>query len=209
MVDRSATGEQHVGAMRSTIAWALLGLVIERPGYGYELAQRFRRVYGETLALSNITRIYTALDALRVRSLIEEIPEPEPELPPTRHPKPRYRATEQGVGAYQDWLFAQLDEERQRHRLFVRQIAMLEPEAALEVLDEYERECLGQTGEPSPPASEREVVAARLAEGEERLTLEVRLSWIEYARHELQALIGKRGERAAGGEDSEEGSEVL
>jgi DNA-binding PadR family transcriptional regulator len=188
-VDHYVSGEQHVGAMRSSIAWALLGLVIERPSYGYELAQRFRRVYGDTLVLSNIKRVYEALNALMARSLIEEASEEPPGSSTTRSPRPRYRATDQGVGAYQDWLVNQMAEARQRSRLFARQLAMLEPHAALEVLGEYEREALADADEVSPADAQREGVAERLANEEEQMSLEVRLTWIEYARKELEALI--------------------
>ncbi len=57
--------------MRSLVSWSLLGLVIERPSYGYELVQRFERTYGDVLELSSPSQIYTALDALQRRSLIE------------------------------------------------------------------------------------------------------------------------------------------
>lgn len=194
-MDRQASSQQQVGTLRSSIAWALLGLVIERPSYGYELAQRFRRVYGEALVLSNITRIYEALDALSVRSLIEELPDVEPDA---RHPRPRYRATERGVLAYQEWLLAQMEEERQRSRMFARQLALLEPEAALEVIDRYEQECLAQGDDPPPTQSRREDVALGLAHEEDKLALEARLSWIKYAREELRELLqqppGKAGD---------------
>ena len=175
--------------MRSSIAWAVLGLVIERPSYAWELVQRFRRTYGGMLVLSSHVRIYTALESLRVRSLIEEVQSSTPEAR-TRHPKPHYRATAHGVSAYQDWLFNQIEEERHRHRVFARQLAMLDPEAALEVIDEYERLCLTESDAVSPAETERESVAERLAEGEEQLNLEVRLAWIEYARNELTSLLG-------------------
>ena len=184
--------------MRSSVAWALLGLVIERPSYGYELAQRFRRIYGETLVLSGHQRIYIALDALRVRSLIEEVSGEPPEASARRRPRPRYRATPAGMSAYQDWLFNQMEEQRQRSRLFARQLAMLEPHAALEVLDQYERECLLNNDEPQEPTTERQSVAVRLAEEEEQLGMQVRLSWIEFARSELKLLLSKgpeEGER--------------
>jgi len=185
--------QAQVGAMRSSIAWALLGLVIERPSYGYELAQRFRRVYGETLVLSNAKRIYEALDALSARALIEEAEGPAPQGR-IRHPRPRYRATELGVSAYQDRLLAQIEEERQRHRLFARQLAMLEPKAALEVIDEYERECLAGADEVPPAEAERAGVAERLAHEEEQMQLEGTLTWIEYARNELRALLDEQGQ---------------
>jgi DNA-binding PadR family transcriptional regulator len=179
--------------MRSSIAWALLGLVIERPSYGYELQQRFKRTYDDTLGLSSPAKIYTALEALSVRSLIEDVGE-EPDPRATRLPKPRYRVTEQGVRAYQDWLLMQLAEARQRERLFARQLAMLEPQAALGVIDQYESECLQENDVPEEAETDRQGVATRLAEEEEHLALQVRLSWIEFARGELRALLEEREE---------------
>lgn len=182
--------EQHASAMRSSIAWAVLGLVIERPGYGYELTQRFRRTYGETLTLSSPKKIYNALDALRARALIEEVAPAEPTTPEHgRLPRPRYRATEQGIRAYQDWLFIQIEEERQRSRIFARQLAMLEPHAALEVIDQYERECLDETDKAAAAVTEKERVAERLADEDEHLGIEMRLAWLDYARTELRAVL--------------------
>ena len=56
--------------MRSPVNWAVLGLTIERPSYGYEILQRFERNYGELLKLSSPSQIYKALD-----SLMELVPE--------------------------------------------------------------------------------------------------------------------------------------
>src|ERR1700731_241869 len=64
-------GEQQA-PMQSLVNWALLGLVIERPSYAYELAQRFERTYEGVLSLSSISHVYTALGTLRDRSLVEE-----------------------------------------------------------------------------------------------------------------------------------------
>jgi DNA-binding PadR family transcriptional regulator len=190
-----------VGAMRSTLAWALLGLVIERPSYGYELMQRFRRVYGDTLALSGHGRIYTAIETLRVHSLIEELDEDPAKSRLTRHPRPRYRATPEGVGAYQEWLLAQATEERQRERILVQQLAMLEPQTALEVIDGYKRACLEETAQlragaeaSAEPATTAAEVAERLADEHDRLAFEARLTWIEYARQEFSDLSEGDGE---------------
>jgi DNA-binding PadR family transcriptional regulator len=197
-------GDQRVeitGAARtpSPLAWAVLGLLIEEAGNGYELAQRFSRVYGDTLALSHRTKVYRLIDTLHANQLIEETP-PSPDEPPARNrlPKPHYRVTERGVRAYAEWLLTQIEEERQRQRLFARQLAMLEPQAALEVINLYERECLAEADEASPPQSEREVVAERLSAQQEELSLGARLSWIRYARRELEPLIQQRG--GAGGQ---------
>lgn len=179
----------HAPALQSPLAWALLGLVIERPSYGYELAQRFRQAYGETLALTYRKDVYRLLATLHEHELIEETAPSAPEKPaPSRLPKPHYRATEHGVRAYEEWLLIQMEEDRQRQRLFTRQLAMLEPQAALEVIDRWEEECLTEADETSPAQSAREVMADRLADQDEQLALQARLSWIRYARHELTAL---------------------
>lgn len=59
--------------MRSPVGWALLGLVIERPGSGHDFLKRFQRVYGGALELSSTSQIYIALDSLVRRELVEEL----------------------------------------------------------------------------------------------------------------------------------------
>ena len=45
--------------MQSPVNWALLGLVIERPSYAYELAKRFERTYGSVLvAVERLPRVH-------------------------------------------------------------------------------------------------------------------------------------------------------
>ena len=192
MADRRNLQRSERHAVRSSQAWSVLGLVIEQPSYGYELVQRFRRVYGETLALADSKRIYRLLDTLHTHSLIEEVlPSAEEPPAPNRMPKPHYRATEEGVRAYAEWLLIQMEEERHRRRLFARQLSMLEPRAALQVMDRYEEECLTEADEATPAQRERDVVAERLAKQDDQLALEARLSWITYARRQLVPLLSE------------------
>ncbi len=137
--------------MRSLVNWALLGLVIDRPSYAYELAQRFERTYEDALALSSISHVYTALGTLRERELIEEIPGTRE----GRQPKPHYKATKRGVGEYESWLAGQIDEDRQRQRIFVVQLAALarHPEAAMAILNRYEQACLAEARETTISAN--------------------------------------------------------
>jgi DNA-binding PadR family transcriptional regulator len=176
----------------SSIGWALLGLLIERPSYGYELLQRFQRIYGDLLPLTSVARVYNAIEALRDRTLIEETPESIKEAAFTRQPKHHYRATPEGVRAYEEWLVARATDERRRSRLFARQLAMLKPEDALDVIERYERENLDGTSSVSPSSAQAGGIAQRLTDEDERLALGVKLSWIEYARRELKALIEDR-----------------
>ncbi|MGO9249606.1 MAG: PadR family transcriptional regulator [Solirubrobacteraceae bacterium] len=173
--------------MRSPLNWALLGLVIQRPSYGYELVQRFERIYEDALELSSPSQVYTALDALRRRSLIEELPAEEaPGV--VRQPKPHYQATTDGVRGYQEWLIAHVCEERRRSRLFARQVAMLASADALVVVERCEQACLREaahTRPADPHAEEPTDLATRLVDEEERLAVDARLAWVAYARRQL------------------------
>jgi len=209
MADDRAEALGRVGGARvlsgaptnSLVQWALIGLLIERSSYGYELAQRFERTYGELLRLSGVSYVYTALDALKRRGLIEEI---EVRDDDRRMPRVHYRVTDKGVNAYQERLLAQMRENDKRSRLLARQLALLvpEPELALAVLERYERECL-EEAERTPVSSPRIAVgreggsqtAERLAAEERRLSLDARLAWVEYARRELKALARVASER--------------
>jgi DNA-binding PadR family transcriptional regulator len=181
--------------MQSAIHWALLGLVIERPSYGYELAQRFEHAYAGMLHLSGISYVYTALDTLQRRELIEQVPGTRG----GRQPRPRYRATADGVRSYQERLIGQIRDDFRRSRLFARQLAVFahEPEMALEVIERYGQACLEEAGSTPVPAADAPLdavsgLASRLESEEGRLAMETRLPWVEYARREFKALTEGR-----------------
>ena len=183
---------EQQSAMQSPVNWALLGLVIERPSYAYELAHRFDRTYDGALSLSSTSHVYTALAALEERGLVEEVPGSGT----GRQPKPCYHAAPGAVELYQQWLIGQLAEERRRQRLFAIELAALmsRPELARGVIDGYEQACLQEASDsPLPPqgATPEETVsqlAERLIEEENRLAVGARLAWVQYVRRELQAI---------------------
>jgi DNA-binding PadR family transcriptional regulator len=182
--------------MQSPVNWALLGLVIERPSYAYELAQRFDRTYEGALSLSSTSHVYTALRALEDRGLVEEVPG----TGTGRQPKPCYRASEGAIEHYQRWLVAQLAEERRRQRLFAMELAALmsDPDVARGVIDGYEQACVAEGGDsplratdhsPENPGSR---LATRLACEQNRLAVGARLEWVQYVRRELKALAERK-----------------
>jgi DNA-binding PadR family transcriptional regulator len=191
-----AVREAGTGAMRSPVNWAVLGLTIERPSYGYEILQRFERNYGDLLKLSSPSQIYSALDSLRERGMIEATSEPSPDVA-SRQPKLHYRATEDGIRLYQEHLVGQAEEDRRRSSLFARELAALAPAGALAVLGHYEQTCLARATKAQPqdvePAARdaSPTLADRLAAEEERLSMEAKLPWIEYARRELHAMADR------------------
>jgi DNA-binding PadR family transcriptional regulator len=181
--------------MHSPVNWALLGLVIERPSYAYELAHRFERTYDGALSLSSVSHVYTALATLRERGLVEELPG-APERSHSRSRR-RYRATAEGLSEHAGWLVGQVAEERRSQRLLVLQLGALArtPERALEVLDAYERACLAEAAS-APPAGADDGpgctrLVARLIGEEARLTMAAKLRWVQYARAQLQALASR------------------
>jgi DNA-binding PadR family transcriptional regulator len=182
--------------MRSLVNWALLGVVIDRPSYAYELAQRFERTYGSALTLSSVSHVYLALGTLKERCLVEEIAGTRS----GRQPKPHYRATVKGIAEYGDWLVEQISEDRQRQRLFVLQLAALSrnPDMALDVIDRVEVTCLTEAGKTSLSdgsmrSDDTSNMAGRLVGEENRLAAGAKLAWVQYARTELHALIEARG----------------
>jgi DNA-binding PadR family transcriptional regulator len=185
--------------MQSPVNWALLGLVIERPSYAYELAHRFERTYEGALSLSSVSHVYTALTTLKNRALVVEIPGTRT----GRQPKPRYRATTKGLEEYRGWLLGQLSDDRRRQRLFVLQLAALtrNPQAALEIVADYERACLAEAGnapirrEDGAATEGNSPLVARLIAEEHRLAVGAKLAWVQYARQELNALAQAQARR--------------
>jgi DNA-binding PadR family transcriptional regulator len=82
--------------------YAVLGLVIERPGYGYQLAQRLEERFGSSgFAPSGV---YSALDQLSRDELVRAAGELGPG--PARRSAPRmiYEATERGAERFEAWI---------------------------------------------------------------------------------------------------------
>lgn len=182
-------------AMTSAVNWSLLGLVISRASYGLELARRFERTYGDVLPLSGDPHVYSALDALEKRGLIKRIRGAGAD----RQPKPRYRATPQGVQAYEDWLVEQVDTERRRQELWVRQLSVFgsAPEVALRVLARFEHQYLQTAGQVGSAHSGIEADGAdgelivRLVAEQQRLAVGGMLSWLQFAREHFEAVVAR------------------
>jgi DNA-binding PadR family transcriptional regulator len=186
-----ATAQSGVAGVRSPLSWALVGLVIQRPSYGYELAQRFERCYDDALELSSNSQIYNALDTLSRKGLLEEyVPQGDP-AHPGRQPKPHYRATDAGRAGHADWLVSLVCQERRRSRVLARQLALLPAPDALAVIDLCEQACLQDAARACPSGGEDAgavALAERLLAEDERVALAARLGWIEFTRGELLAL---------------------
>jgi DNA-binding PadR family transcriptional regulator len=185
-------------SIRSPVNWTVLGLVIERPSYGWELWTRFERLYGDVLPVGQ-SSVYAALDALRDMEFIEVASESRREASDaSRQPKVHYRATATGLEGYAAWVIGQAREHNRRSLLFARQLGALaqQPETALAILDRYEQACLDDKGARIPRVSKfpSEVVpglADRLASAYGRQVMAATFGWVDYARREFAALVGE------------------
>jgi DNA-binding PadR family transcriptional regulator len=197
-----------VREMTSPVNWALLGLVIKRPGYGYELAKRFQRDYGDVLVLKSDSHIYAGLNELVRRGFVEEVPGSRAvQSGAGRQPKPGYQVTASGVRAYRERLMVQVREDRRQSQLFILQLAALEgePAEALQVIDCYEQACVEEAA--STPVSSaggltmgaKSGLASWLVSEESRLAMQARLPWVEFARDAFRALgVGSGGDGPSG-----------
>jgi DNA-binding PadR family transcriptional regulator len=198
--------------MTSPVNWALLGLIIESPGYGRQLEQRFEREYQGVLSIKGESHIYSALNALLDRGYVEEVP---PESSPRglggtdRQPRQRYAATQLGIENHREWVLEQMLEDRRQSKLFIRQLAVFarEPAVGLDIINRFAEVCArrareaGRASDPADPRVPRAdlatTLAARLMVEEERLAMQDKLLWIDAAREEFEALLPRAGDDAA------------
>jgi DNA-binding PadR family transcriptional regulator len=181
--------------MKSPVNWALLGLIIQRQGYAFELARRFEHTYRDVLPLSSTSHVYTALGVLEGRALVEQIPDTRT----GRQPKPRYRATTHGIEGYAAWLAGYVDEERRRQILFVLGLSALasKPHRLTGILDRLEQGWLAPenvtTSFVADGAFDDPVgkLVARILTEENQLTVAARLSWVRNARQAINELAGE------------------
>jgi DNA-binding PadR family transcriptional regulator len=201
----NAQGTTGLRPMTSQFNWVLLGLVIKRPGYGYELAKRFERDYGDVLPLRSASHTYAGLNELERRGLIEAVPLGVGPTPARqdRQPKQRYRATPRGRQGYRMWLLTQIDEPRRNWLLFVRLLGVLapEPEVALEIIERYRLTLLMQAPntlttsareDREEPIDEVSRLVLRLIDEEQRLAAGRMLDWVDFAQREFEALVRKQ-----------------
>ena len=185
--------------INSPVYWGVLGLVIERPSYAYEVARRFERTYAGSLTISSVSHVYTALGALRERGFVDTPDDDGDTLEPSRSRR-RWEATPLGISEHAAWLVSQVHDERRRQRVLIAQLGALArtPGQAIAALDAYEQACVREIAAASPPGADEGAgttrLVARLVAEETRLTLASRLRWAQYARTQLQAITASQPE---------------
>lgn len=186
----------------SPVTGALLGLLLERPGYGYELAQRLNERMGPSWKLTP-SSIYSVLERLEADQLVRRTVK---DMPGRHRQRERvmFHATDAATKAFEEWLGRPARKEPIRTELLAK-IAVARPEDAerlLISLDEYEQECRaflvgadgGRAVDGGAPA--RRPWNAMLAEVIETAAdrqLRAELEWVEFARRRIREFLAADG----------------
>jgi len=132
-----------------SVKYAVLGLLAQRRGYGYDLVQRFEEQVGPGWQL-NAGAIYVALDKLEQEGLVRPIVDGDGEAPVTRRrtvrgaPRVIYEATQQGLERFEDWMATGSSMSPLREELHLK-LALSQPRnlpRLIELTYEQEEACL-------------------------------------------------------------------
>lgn len=176
---------------RSTVNLAVLAVVLDAPGHGYDVGQRFEQVYGRLFG-SSANHVYRSLESLRQTGLVEAAPlsevEDGPFTPLELRRKSFWRSTADGVWAVSRWLEGAIPPEDARRELWVRLRAVRRDDfgAVLRLLDRYEEALLGSVGFVGPSSDQG--VVEDLAREEHDAFVEGQMRWLDGARE----LVRKR-----------------
>lgn len=183
-------------APTTPIAWIVLGLLIEKPSWKYEVYKRFERRYHDLQPITT-SRIYATFDKLEHDGLIEAMDaETESILPvgTRREPGTPYRATARGATVWKRDLIGRFEEESQRPALLSRVLAASTLDDGLlgAVLDDLEEHLLDQRGAPIPsaltPVGEPGLIfGTRVVAEYQRSMLHAQLMFLDWAREQLKS----------------------
>lgn len=177
----------------------VLGLLIERPGYGYGLAQLIADRFG-FLNLAQ-SAVYKTLQRLEEEGLVEPAGYKRVKPSPRAAPRVLYRATPEGVAEFRRWMAAPVDRPILRDELQAK-MALATPndlpdliraaegqlEACMADLEQLTRPSLTAAGDPAIPWPH---VALMMADDFKARLLEATVDWL----NATIAVMEKRLER--------------
>jgi DNA-binding PadR family transcriptional regulator len=177
---------------------AVLGLVIERPGHGYDLARRLQERFGSSGFAP--TGVYSALDQLSSEALVR-----------SRGDKGRaaqrtiYEATPEGIERFEQWMLDSSSLAPVRDELYMK-LALSKPHnlsRLIELARAQEEDCLAQlqalrAPTPSGSAAPRgwQDVAVLLVRDAEIRQLQARVEWLQKACAIMTKLNGSKAKDA-------------
>lgn len=175
--------------LRPSAKLAVLGLVLQRPGWGYDLVARFDRAFAEQPWPWRVTpqAIYAALSDLEAAELIERIAAQQPRRASAqRSARQHYRGTASGARAMREWLTSPMPTMPSQAELLIRLHFGDGDDASLrQMLRLHAAECLHELERIG--ATRTSTRSERLVKEERRLAVQARLTWIDFALAELRA----------------------
>jgi DNA-binding PadR family transcriptional regulator len=177
---------------------ALLGLLRERPAYGYQLGERLQERLGPAWAI-NSGHLYQTLKRMRKEGLIERVDGAER----GRGDRHVFALTDSGDAEFQSWFEQAGDGPQLPRRPLLLKITLAGPDRLEDVLrqvDAYERDCADRLKELSCeqdeiPDADQQVradhVLLRLGLSADISHLRAELGWARHARQMVSWLLGQ------------------
>lgn len=178
---------------------ALLGLLLHRSAYPYELADRLQARLGPAWAI-NSGQVYQTIKVLEKEGLIEQVDGPVG----GRADRHIFAATDSGAAEFAGWFESPTNGARLSRRPLLVKITLGGPERlkeALEQIDAYELDCAARLKEiarlkeePLPgegPQVRADHVLLRLNLSADIFQLEGELQWARHAHEMVSWLLGR------------------
>ena len=186
---------------------AVLGLVIERPGYGYDLARRLQERFGSSGFAP--TGVYSALDQLSSEALVRSAGSRAGSTNERAAPRTIYEATPKGVDRFEEWMLGCSSLAPVRDELYMK-IALSKPHnlsRLIELAQTQEEDCLARLEALRQPAGSARGgprawsdVAVLLVRDAEIKQMQARIEWLQKARAIMEKLNGAQAKTAARGD---------
>jgi len=182
---------------------AVLGLVIEQPGYAYRIASGVRR----QLRFADLADSYPywALEKLETEGLVRRVDENGDPLAGAPGRRAIYEATPLGVASFEDWLLSTAAEPPLRDELHFR-IALCRPRDAprmIELIQGQELVCLGRVQDlkrtseaDGNDGSEWDRMVRVVSRDAELAFWHARIEWLQGVREMLEGLPVEPGRSA-------------
>ncbi|HTA97223.1 MAG TPA: PadR family transcriptional regulator [Solirubrobacteraceae bacterium] len=187
---------------------AVLGLVIERPGYGYDLARRLEERFGSSGFAP--TGVYSALDQLSSEELVRSAGARPGGANERAAPRTIYEATPKGIDRFEGWMLGDSSLAPVRDELYMK-IALSRPHdlsRLIELAQTQEQDCLARMHELREPVARQQSrpkawseVAVLLVRDAEIKQLQARVEWLQKARtimHKLSEVHQRSAARGGG-----------
>lgn len=180
--------------MTTVLEGAVLAVVIDRPGHGHDLGQRFVERYWPVLRSSD-KHVYPVLNRLARRRLVQATEEPlEPPPPSNRIVGPSYRALGAGVEEWRAWLASPLEYDYALQQVLTRLRAVRRGDwdTMLGILDRFDDVIRHVQERDAPRTRGYDELLDGLVDDFDVAHLDAALTWSERARDRIERRMRDR-----------------